>query len=85
MNIGAILAAGLLCVLTIHAAHAGSQNPRPIPPGLLRVMAEGAGRMVTPTCADVRAVVTMVGEAKAEQGLERLGRVSGRSKRRGDV
>jgi hypothetical protein len=43
-----------------------SQNTtRPIPPGLQRIMAGGAGRVVNPTCDDVRAVVAWLGEAKA--------------------
>lgn len=46
---------------------------RPIPPGLHRVMAEGAGRVVKPTCADVRAMVAMIGEAKAEAAARSAG------------
>lgn len=38
---------------------------RPIPPGLQRIMSEGAGRAVNPTCDDVRAVVAWIGEARA--------------------
>lgn len=51
----------LLCALTT-SAHA----EKPIPPGLQRVMAEGAGRVANMTCADVRAVVAVYGAWKAE-------------------
>lgn len=56
-----IFLGALLCVLTTRA-YAGE---RTIPPGLQRVMSEGAGRVVNPTCDDVRAVVAWIGEAKA--------------------
>ncbi len=42
-------------------------------PGLHRVMAEGAGRVAKPTCADVRAMVAMIGEAKAEAAARSAG------------
>lgn len=37
-----------------------------IPPGLQRIMAEGAGRVANMTCADVRAVVAIYGAWKVE-------------------
>ena len=70
----------LLCALTT-SAHAGESHQfvgdpkvmgrdvtasRPIPPGLQRVMAEGAGRVANMTCADVRSVVSIYGAWKAE-------------------
>lgn len=61
--------AALLCGLTIPAY----ADERPPPPGLAKVMAEGAGRAVKPTCADVRAVVAWIGEAKAEQAARSAG------------
>ena len=69
-----VLLGALLCVLTNHAAYSGDQNHfvdankmvKPIPPGLAKVMAEGAGRVANMTCADVRAVVAIYGEWKAE-------------------
>lgn len=44
-----------------------------IPPGLAKVMAEGAGRVVNPTCDDVRAVVAWIGEAKAVEMAREAG------------
>lgn len=52
---------GLVCLIAEYA-HAGE---KPIPPGLHRVMAEGAGRVANMTCDDVRAVVAWTGEARA--------------------
>lgn len=43
-----------------------SDTVKPTPPGLQRVMAEGAGRVANMTCADVRAVVAVYGAWKAE-------------------
>ena len=51
----------LLCALTT-CAHA----EKPIPPGLQRVMAEGAGRVANMTCADVSAFVAIYGARRAE-------------------
>jgi hypothetical protein len=59
-----------LCVLTTHGAVAGE---RPIPPALAKVMAEGAGRAVNPTCDDVRAVVAWIGEARAVEMAREAG------------
>ena len=53
---------GFICLISEYA-HAGE---KPIPPGLQRVMAEGAGRVANMTCADVRAVVAVYGAWKAE-------------------
>ena len=39
---------------------------RPIPPGLAKVMAEGAGRVANMTCADVSAFVALYGARRAE-------------------
>ena len=68
-----LLAAALLCVLMTHAVdarprhhHRTSLQKMQISPGLHRVMAEGAGRVVNPTCDDVRAVVAWIGETRAE-------------------
>jgi hypothetical protein len=44
-----------------------------IPPGLAKVMAEGAGRVVNPTCDDVRAVVAWIGEARAVEMAREAG------------
>ena len=51
----------LLCALTT-SAHA----EQPVPPGLQRVMAEGAGRVANMTCADVSAFVAIYGARRAE-------------------
>lgn len=51
----------LLCALTT-SAHA----EKPTPPGLQRVMAEGAGRVANMTCADVSAFVAIYGARRAE-------------------
>jgi hypothetical protein len=53
---------GLVCLISEYA-HAGE---KPVPPGLQHVMAEGAGRVANMTCADVRAVVGLYGERRAE-------------------
>lgn len=37
----------------------------PMPPSIRRLLAERAGRVVNPTCDDVRAVVAWIGEARA--------------------
>jgi hypothetical protein len=60
---------GIVCLIA-ERAH-GSE--RPIPPGLAKVMAEGAGRVVTPTCDDVRAVVAWIGEARAVEMAREAG------------
>ena len=60
---------GLVCLISGYA-HAGE---KPIPPGLHRVMAEGAGRVANMTCADVRAVVAWIGEARAEEAARAAG------------
>ena len=52
---------GVLCLIS-ERAHG---SDKPIPPGLAKVMAEGAGRIVNPSCEDVRAVVAWIGEARA--------------------
>ena len=51
----------LMCALTT-SAHA----EKPVPPGLQRVMAEGAGRVANMTCADVSAFVAIYGARRAE-------------------
>lgn len=53
---------GIVCLIS-ERAHGAE---KPLPPGLHRVMAEGAGRVVNPTCDGVRAVVAIYGEWKAE-------------------
>lgn len=63
------LAFGLVCLIGEYA-HAGE---KPIPPGLAKVMAEGAGRAVNPTCDDVRAVVAWIGEARAVEMAREAG------------
>lgn len=74
MTVRTFLAAALCAVLLVSNASARPLHRRQhsvvsrieIPPGLHRVMAEGAGRVVAnPTCDDVRAVVAWVGEARA--------------------
>jgi hypothetical protein len=77
MTVRTCLAGVLLCVLFVSSADARPKHHhrhhtvdvnkmfRPIPPGLQRIMAGGAGRVVNPTCDDVRAVVAWIGEAKA--------------------
>lgn len=45
----------------------------PMPPSIRRLMAEGAGRVVNPTCDDVRAVVAWIGEAKAVEMAKEAG------------
>ena len=69
-----VLLGALLCVLTIHAAYSGDQNHIVdatkmvirTPPGLAKVMAEGAGRVANMTCADVSAFVAIYGARRAE-------------------
>ena len=56
------IAFGLVCLVSEYA-HAGE---KPIPPGLQRVMAEGAGRVANMTCADVSAFVAIYGARRAE-------------------
>lgn len=65
----AILGGALLCALTFHAA----AGEHPVPPGLQRIMAEGAGRVANMTCADVRAVVAWIGEARAVEMAREAG------------
>jgi hypothetical protein len=60
---------GIVCLIS-DLAH-GSEKP--IPPGLAKVMSEGAGRVVNPTCDDVRAVVAWVGEARAVEMAREAG------------
>lgn len=72
------LAAALLGLLTARAAGAefGGRDviaQRPMPSGLQVILAEGAGRVVVLTCADVQAVVETVGRAKAEAAARRAG------------
>jgi hypothetical protein len=55
-----------------HAAHKNGQRRTP-PPGLAKVMSEGAGRVVNPTCDDVRAVVAWIGEARAVEMAREAG------------
>jgi hypothetical protein len=50
-----------------------SDTVKPIPPGLAKIMAEGAGRAVNPTCDDVRAVVAWIGEARAVEMAREAG------------
>ena len=60
---------GGVCLIA-ERAHGGD---KPIPPGLAKVMAEGTGRVVTPTCDDVRAVVAWIGEARAVEMAREAG------------
>ena len=53
---------GIVCLIG-ERAH-GGENP--IPPGLQRIMSEGAGRVVNMTCADVSAFVAIYGARRAE-------------------
>ena len=61
------LAFGLVCLISEYA------HAKDMPPGLAKVMAEGAGRVVTPTCDDVRAVVAWIGEARAVEMAREAG------------
>ena len=66
----------ILCVLTINSAkadHIPDAGKMVVPPGLAKVMTEGAGRVVNPTCDDVRAVVARVGEAGAVEMAREAG------------
>jgi hypothetical protein len=56
------LLAAALCFLTVN----GAKAEHPIPPGLQRIMAEGAGRVANMTCADVSAFVAIYGVRRAE-------------------
>lgn len=76
MSLRIIFAVALLCVLTVNVARA----EKPIPPGLAKVMAEGAGRVVNPTCDDVRAVVAWIGEARAAAMAREAGATEARIK-----
>lgn len=60
---------GLVCLIS-ERAHG---SDKPVPPGLAKVMAEGAGRVVNPTCDDVRAVVAWIGEARAVEMAREAG------------
>jgi hypothetical protein len=60
---------GIVCLIS-ERAHGAE---KPMPPGLAKVMAEGAGRVVNPTCDDVRAVVAWVGEARAVEMAREAG------------
>jgi hypothetical protein len=60
---------GIVCLIS-ERAHGAE---KPIPPGLAKVMAEGAGRVVNPTCDDVRAVVAWIGEARAVEMAREAG------------
>lgn len=51
---------GLVCLIGEYA------RAKDMPPGLQRVIAEGAGRVANMTCIDVRAVVGLYGERRAE-------------------
>lgn len=62
---------GLVCLISEYA------HAKDIPPGLRRVMAEGAGRVVNPSCADVRSFVAWIGEAKAEAAARSAGATDG--------
>jgi hypothetical protein len=50
-----------------------TSSGRRLSPGLAKVMAEGAGRVVNPTCDDVRAVVAWIGEARAVEMAREAG------------
>ena len=69
---------GLVCLIS-ERAHGSDQNHIPdagkmvVPPGLQRIMSEGAGMVVNPTCDDVRAVVAWIGEARAESSARSAG------------
>ena len=83
------LAFGLVCLIAerVHAGESqerlaprlqeANETHRSIPPGLAKVMAEGAGRVVNPTCDDVRAVVAWIGEARAVQMAREAGATDG--------
>lgn len=60
---------GIVCLIS-ERAHGAE---KPIPPALAKVMAEGAGRIVDPTCDDVRAVVAWIGEARAVEMAREAG------------
>lgn len=53
---------GVVCLIS-ERAHG---SDKPIPPGLAKVMAEGAGRVANMTCADVSAFVAIYGARRAE-------------------
>ena len=53
---------GVVCLIS-ERAHG---SDKPIPPGLAKVMAEGAGRVANMTCADVSAFVGIYGARRAE-------------------
>ena len=60
---------GIVCLIS-ERAHGAE---KPIPPALAKVMAEGAERIVDPTCDDVRAVVAWIGEARAVEMAREAG------------
>lgn len=51
-----------------------------LPSGLRRVMANGAGRVVNHTCADVRAAVAWYGEGRAVSAARSAGYSEGQIK-----
>lgn len=50
-----------------------TSSGRRLSPGLAKVMAEGTGRVVNPTCDDVRAVVAWIGKARAVETAREAG------------
>lgn len=61
-----ILALAIWSMFCLVCLIAGYAHAKDIPPGLAKVMAEGAGRVANMTCVDVRAAVAVMGEVRAE-------------------
>ena len=59
---------GIVCLISwrAHAADHLVDANKVIPPGLEKVMAEGAGRVANMTCADVSDFVALYGARRAE-------------------